>query len=76
MFIEFPFYGPRLLKTANPSLKLKREVCMRFQRSPWLLIPVYLVLFSTAFADEGMWTFDNPPRQTLKEKYGFGITEP
>jgi hypothetical protein len=22
-------------------------------------------------ADEGMWTFDNPPRKILKEKYGF-----
>ena len=21
--------------------------------------------------DEGMWTFDNPPRQQLKDKYGF-----
>jgi len=27
-----------------------------------------------AFADEGMWTFDNPPRQNLKERYGFTPT--
>src|SRR5215471_7639545 len=24
-----------------------------------------------ASADEGMWTFDNPPRKQLQEKYGF-----
>jgi hypothetical protein len=26
-------------------------------------------------ADEGMWTFDNPPRKQLKEKYGFEPTQ-
>lgn len=25
--------------------------------------------------DEGMWTFDNPPRQLIKEKYGFDLTD-
>ena len=29
------------------------------------------VLTTTAFADEGMWTFDNLPRDALKAKYGF-----
>jgi hypothetical protein len=24
-----------------------------------------------SFADEGMWTFDNPPRKQLKERFGF-----
>ncbi len=27
-------------------------------------------------ADEGMWLFNDPPRQLLKERYGFEITEP
>ena len=27
-----------------------------------------------ATADEGMWTFDNPPRQQLAERYGFAAT--
>lgn len=27
-----------------------------------------------SFADEGMWTFDNPPRKQLKERYGFEPT--
>jgi Peptidase S46 len=26
-------------------------------------------------ADEGMWLFTNPPREQLKEKYGFDITD-
>jgi hypothetical protein len=29
-----------------------------------------------AFAEEGMWTFDNPPAKQLKEKYGFIISQP
>ena len=36
---------------------------------------VFLILASTltttAFADEGMWTFDNLPRDALKAKYAF-----
>ena len=34
-----------------------------------VLLPVSLV------ADEGMWTFDNPPLKLLKEKYGFEPTQ-
>jgi len=36
-----------------------------------------LVLFAlaSAHAEDGMWTFDNPPRKTLKEKYGFEPTQ-
>jgi hypothetical protein len=26
-------------------------------------------------ADEGMWTFDNPPRALIRQKYGFEITD-
>lgn len=33
-----------------------------------------LFLFSVAFADEGMWTFDNPPSKQLQEKYNFTLT--
>src|SRR5262249_27491038 len=28
-----------------------------------------------AFADEGMWTFDNPPLKQLQERYGFTPTQ-
>ncbi len=39
-----------------------------------LLLAIPSVLTMTAslsFADEGMWTFNNPPRKILKEKYNF-----
>src|SRR5215468_6584309 len=29
-----------------------------------------------AFADEGMWTFDNPPAAQLEQKYHFTPTRP
>ena len=29
----------------------------------------------TAIAEEGMWTFDNPPLKLLKQKYGFEPTK-
>jgi hypothetical protein len=32
------------------------------------------LLLSAALADEGMWTFDNPPAAQLKERYNFTLT--
>jgi len=46
-----------------------------------ILSALLLTLFSiqtlqlTAFADEGMWTFNNVPRAEIKKKYGFEITD-
>ncbi len=34
-----------------------------------------LALFAMSLAEEGMWTFDNPPKKQLKDKYGFDITQ-
>lgn len=37
-----------------------------------------ILIFSVSlasFADEGMWTFDNPPIKLLQEKYGFTPTQ-
>ncbi len=34
-----------------------------------------LSLSSTAFADEGMWTFDNFPKQLAREKLGVEVTD-
>ncbi|HTH48003.1 MAG TPA: S46 family peptidase [Candidatus Limnocylindria bacterium] len=35
-----------------------------------------LLTFQTApRADEGMWLYNNPPRQQLKDKYGFELTD-
>jgi hypothetical protein len=28
-----------------------------------------------AYADEGMWLFNNPPRKLLQEKFGFNVTD-
>ncbi|MFN2530326.1 MAG: S46 family peptidase [Pyrinomonadaceae bacterium] len=46
-----------------------------------LVCALTLALFSlqvvplTAFADEGMWTFNNVPRAEIKKKYGFDVTD-
>jgi hypothetical protein len=42
---------------------------------PLLAAVVGVLCFSYAMADEGMWTFDNPPRKQLKELYGFEPTK-
>lgn len=34
-----------------------------------------LTFVSASFADEGMWTFDNPPLKQWKERYGFEPTQ-
>jgi Peptidase S46 len=42
------------------------------------LVPALLTLgclTMTAAADEGMWLLNDPPRQHLKEKYGFDLTD-
>src|SRR5690349_22932714 len=44
-------------------------------------LALLLALFSfqtlniTAFADEGMWPFNNVPRAEIKKKYGFDVTD-
>lgn len=35
-----------------------------------------LALNSYAFADEGMWLYNSPPRAILREKYSFDLTNP
>jgi len=35
---------------------------------------IALALAVPALADEGMWTFDNPPTASLQEQYGFTLT--
>lgn len=36
-----------------------------------LLVASFLISSQAAFADEGMWTFDNPPLKPWKERYNF-----
>src|SRR5438477_9426957 len=40
-----------------------------------VLTVILMSLASTAFADEGMWLFNNPPRKLLKDKYNFDPTD-
>ncbi|MFM8218819.1 MAG: S46 family peptidase, partial [Planctomycetaceae bacterium] len=46
---------------------------MRVGKLVWGVVAV-LALRSGAWADEGMWVFNNLPRQQLKERYGFEPT--
>src|SRR5262249_11116316 len=39
-----------------------------------IIIAFCLIFVPSRFADEGMWTFDNPPLRQWKEKYGFEPT--
>jgi len=48
---------------------------MRF-RIPGTLLLLFAVLMPAHLrADEGMWTFDNPPSRQLQERYGFTPTQ-
>ena len=39
------------------------------------LVVLMLLNIPVSFADEGMWTFDNPPRKQWKERYNFEPTD-
>jgi S1-C subfamily serine protease len=54
------------------------KMLTNFYRRVLVLFVFYCFLcstFSVARADEGMWTFANPPLQQLKAKYGFEPTK-
>lgn len=49
---------------------------MSVRHMSWRWVPVAAVALAVAavgllWAEEGMWTFDNPPSKQLQEKYGF-----
>lgn len=46
----------------------------RIFRRSFIALFVIAASFSPAFADEGMWLFNNPPLKQLKEKYHFEPT--
>jgi hypothetical protein len=48
---------------------------MRIRFQLYVLLFVLLAAAGLSLADEGMWTFDNPPAKQLKEKYNFTPTE-
>ena len=46
---------------------------MKYARTAGLVCA--LLTTTVARADEGMWTFDRPPSQTIQQRYGFTITK-
>src|SRR6059036_2278815 len=50
--------------------------CSMNIRPYWAIVGLllFLIVGLSAVADEGMWTFDNPPVKQLKEKYNFTPT--
>ena len=47
----------------------------RFLAALLLALFTLSTLYVTAFADEGMWPFNNVPRAEIKKKYGFEVTD-
>lgn len=41
----------------------------------FMFVIVFFVARQPTFADEGMWLFENPPKQQVKEKYSFELTD-
>lgn len=50
-----------------PRIPLRAAAALAALATPALLV-------TAALADEGMWTFDNPPAALLQERYGFTVT--
>ena len=48
---------------------------MKASPAPAATLLAGILLVAPALADEGMWTYDNPPVKQLKEKYGFEPTK-
>ncbi len=46
----------------------------RFYTASLVVLGISMMTTSLS-ADEGMWLFNNPPRDRLKEKYGFDVTD-
>ncbi len=57
-------------------LRTKEEpMTVRELRSVLLIPALLLAMVAPACAEEGMWTFDNPPLKALAEKYNFHPTQ-
>jgi hypothetical protein len=48
---------------------------MKYHRSLISTLALVATMDGIARADEGMWLFTNPPRQQLKERYGFELSD-
>jgi Peptidase S46 len=43
-------------------------------KHPIALAVLGVAIIAPALADEGMWTFDNPPTRLIQEKYHYTLT--
>src|SRR5271170_6935635 len=61
----------------NRKPLLKRSILSSslFQEDHALKNPLYRASATALRADEGMWTFDNPPTKLIQQKYGFTVTK-
>lgn len=41
----------------------------------WIALAIFVAFTASAPADEGMWTFDNPPSKLIQQKYHFTLTK-
>jgi len=73
--LEEYFIASSLLPDLNlhqpPTVITLLRVAMKYL----LLAPFILAIAFRAFADEGMWLFNQPPRQLLRERYQFEPTD-
>ncbi len=54
---------------------MKKRFRTNFSLSIGLILALSFLASRISLADEGMWTFDNPPLKQLKERYGFTPTD-
>lgn len=73
---EFLIYWQRQMRRVSSPEKRKFPVkLMHFVRQSCAALLSAALLSPAIYADEGMWTFDNPPVKQLKEKYNFTPTQ-
>lgn len=58
----------------NEHLRMKTNWATRTART--LIAMSSLIASFSLHADEGMWLFNNPPRDQIRERYGFDVTDP
>ena len=76
--VGFYFVARRLKRQSAAEAFWNKGGSMKYVLKRVLLGSISAVLLSAAapaaFADEGMWLFNRPPRKELQEKYGFEPT--
>lgn len=50
--------------------RIRLQICIGL-----LMCTICVAIPLSVYAEEGMWTFDNPPIKQVQEKYGFAMTE-